>query len=68
MINIILKKLLVAAISSLLLFVAGLAIWYFRQESQTSLQDKLFWVGTIPLALGLVNSPELADNNFGYDK
>jgi hypothetical protein len=42
-------KLLSAMISSLVLFCIGWAIWYFRGESQTSLQDILFWTGAIPI-------------------
>jgi len=44
-------KLFSAMISSLVLLCIGLAIWYFKRESETSLQDVLFWVGAVPIAL-----------------
>jgi arginine exporter protein ArgO len=45
----ILRILITAIISSLVLFTIGVAIWFFRKESQTSLKDILFIIGAIPL-------------------
>ncbi|MDA3812044.1 MAG: hypothetical protein PF518_17130 [Spirochaetaceae bacterium] len=47
----ILRILITAIISSLVLFTIGVAIWFFRKESQTSLKDILFIIGAIPLIL-----------------
>ncbi len=51
MINKVIIKIFTAMISSLVLLGIGLAIWYFKRESQTSLQNVLFWVGAVPIAL-----------------
>jgi len=51
MINKILKNLITAFILSLSLLTVGLVIWYFMKESETSLQDILFCVGAVPIAL-----------------
>jgi hypothetical protein len=51
MIKLIIIRLLAAILSSLLLLSLGLIIWYFKQESQTSLQTVLFWVGSVTIAL-----------------
>ena len=51
MIYTILKRLLTAFILSLVLLTVGLVIWYFAKESGTSLQDILFWIGAVPIAL-----------------
>ena len=51
MINKILKNLITSFILSLALLTVGLVIWYFMKESETSLQDILFCVGAVPIAL-----------------
>jgi hypothetical protein len=37
--------------SGAVLSAIGLAIWYVRQDSKTSLQDTLFLVGAVPIAI-----------------
>ena len=49
--NKIFQNIITAIILSLALLFAGLAIWYFMKESETSLQDVLFYVGAVPIAL-----------------
>jgi hypothetical protein len=44
------KQLIPAIISSLVLFAIGLGIWLLMKKSQT-LQDILFYVGAVPVAL-----------------
>lgn len=51
MINKIFQNLIAAFILSLALLTVGLAIWYFMKESETSLQDILFYVGAVPIVL-----------------
>ena len=51
MIKKIIKYLGDVIISGLVLLIAGLIIWYFMGESQTTLEDILFWVGAAPIAL-----------------
>jgi len=51
MVYTILKRLLTAFILSLVLLTVGMVIWYFAKESGTSLQDILFWIGAVPIAL-----------------
>ncbi len=51
MIEKLIKYLGTVIISCLSLLIVGLIIWYFMKESQTTLQDILFWVGTVPIAL-----------------
>lgn len=50
MIKKLIKYLGAAIISCLALLMLGLIIWYFMNESQTTLQDILFWVGAAPIA------------------
>jgi hypothetical protein len=50
-INKILQNMITAIILSLALLIVGLAIWYFMKESETSLQDILFYVGAVPIVL-----------------
>ena len=50
-INKVMLIILTAGLSSLVLLCIGLAFWYFKRESQTSLQNILFWVGAVPIAL-----------------
>ena len=38
-------------ILSFALMMAGVIIWYFVKASGTTLQDVMFWVGAIPIAL-----------------
>ena len=49
------KKLLYASMSVLLsalaLLLLGWGIWFFMKSAQTSLQDILFYVGAVPIAL-----------------
>ena len=40
-----------ALFSALVLLLLGVAIWFFMKTSQTSLQDILFYVGAVPVAL-----------------
>jgi hypothetical protein len=47
----ILQNIITAIILSLALLVMGLAIWYFMKESETSLQDILFYVGAAPIVI-----------------
>lgn len=49
--NKILQNIITAFILSLALFIVGFVIWYFMKESQTSLQDILFYVGAIPIVI-----------------
>lgn len=49
--NQIAKKLFSAITISVVLIGIGLIIWYFNKESKLSLQNILFWVGAIPIAL-----------------
>ena len=51
MINKILQNLITAFILSLILLTVGLVIWYFLKESETSLQNILFYVGAVPIVL-----------------
>lgn len=51
MIKKVIVKIFTAMISSLLLLCIGLTIWYFKRESETSLQNVLFCVGAVPIAL-----------------
>jgi hypothetical protein len=50
-INKILQNLITAFILSLILLTVGLVIWYFLKESETSLQNILFYVGAVPIVL-----------------
>ena len=45
----ILKKILAAVILSLVLLAVGLAVKSSMKESETTLQDILFWVGAVPI-------------------
>jgi len=51
MVNKALKSLLTAFIISTALLILALAIWLFMKASGTSLQDVLFCVGALPVAL-----------------
>jgi len=57
MIRKILKNGFAALLSSLALLTVALIIWCFMKESETPLQDIIFWVGAVPVglfSLGLV--------------
>ena len=45
------KAILAIVLSATLLLVTGLVILYFLKDSGTTLQDILFWVGGVPIAL-----------------
>ena len=62
MIGRILKNILAAFILSLVLLTVGLAIKYIMKESETTLQDILFWVGAVPIVLFSIG---LFGNYFG---
>ncbi len=47
----IVKKIFAAFLQSLMLLVIGLVIKYLILDSKTSLQDILFWIGAIPIAI-----------------
>ena len=47
----ILRNIITAIILSLALLIVGLAIWYFMKDSETSLQDILFYVGAAPIVI-----------------
>jgi hypothetical protein len=47
----ILKTLLTSLLSGAVLLAIGLAIWYVRQGSKTTLQDTYFWVGAVPIVI-----------------
>ena len=47
----ILQNIITAIILSLALLIVGFAIWYFMKESDTSLQDILFYVGAAPIVI-----------------
>jgi hypothetical protein len=51
MIGLILKNMLAAFILSLVLLTVALAGKYLMKESETTLQDILFWVGAVPIVL-----------------
>ena len=51
MIGKILKNIITAFILSLVLLAIGLAVKHFMKESETTLQDILFWVGAVPIVL-----------------
>ena len=51
MMNKILQNVITAIILSLALLIVGLAIWYFMKDSETSLQDILFYVGAVPIVI-----------------
>ena len=49
--NKIVKKLFSTIATSIILFGIGLIIWFFNKESKMSLQNILFWIGAIPIAI-----------------
>ena len=49
MIGKILKNIFTALILSLVLLTVGLVIKHLMKESETTLQDILFWVGAVPI-------------------
>ncbi len=51
MITRIFKKVFIAFILSLILLIAGLVMKYFILDTNTALQDILFWVGAIPITI-----------------
>lgn len=62
MIGRMLKNILAAFILSLVLLTVGLVIKYLMKESETTLQDTLFWVGAVPIVLFSIG---LLGNFFG---
>ena len=59
MIGKILKNIFTALILSMVLLAIGLAVKHFMKESETTLQDILFWVGAVPIVfftMGLFGS------------
>jgi len=47
----ILQNIITAIILSIALLIVGLAIWYFMKETETSLQNILFYVGAVPIVI-----------------
>ena len=47
----ILQNIITAIILSLALLIVGMVIWYFMKESETSLQDILFYVGAVTIVI-----------------
>ena len=67
MISKIITKLFAAIMLSLVLTGIGLVIWYFMREYKTSLQDILFIVGAVPIAvfaLGMMGNFSARGNFF----
>ena len=58
----ILKNAVTALILSLVLLAVGLAVKHFMKESETALQDILFWVGAVPIVF---SSMGIFGNLFG---
>ena len=51
MFNKIFKNMIAVFLLTFVLLSFALLIWLFMKESQTPLQDILFWVGAVPIAL-----------------